>query len=525
MYWNATAPSSPRFPELEGDLSVDVAVIGGGIVGVTTARCLKDRGLSVALVEARRVGREVTGKSTAKVTSQHNILYQTLFQKFGEERTRLYAEAQETALHKIRTLIGEHEIDCDLETQPAFTYTQAEQHVSKIEKEVEITRQLGLPASLVQPEQPGGNDGSELPFPFLAAIRFENQAQFHPTKYVAGLAETIPGDGSHVFEHSRVLHWKPDQIETSRGRVTARHVVMATHIPLGQTGAYYTRAYPQAEPVIAARIHRPVPDGMSINVENPKHSFRTHRDPETGAVYGIAAGTSFKPGHTEESRQHFAELETWFQETFAADEIEYRWVNEDYKSMDSAPFIGWSTSIGRDYLIATGFDSWGITNGTAAGMILAQLAEDKDPDHPWLKIFDSKRVKPVAGGAEFVKENTAVGAHLVSGYLSPKPKSFAELQKGQAAVLKIRGKNIAAFRDERGHLHTVSAVCTHMGCILGWNDVDRTWDCPCHGARFQFDGEVIHGPATKPLAPFQPGDEAEGDDVVEEKEAEGHPRN
>lgn len=490
-YWNATA-AAPTFPELEGDHAVDVAIIGGGIVGVTTARLLKDRGLTVAVVEARQVGREVTGKSTAKVTSQHSIIYHTLVQKFGEDRARIYAEAQETALRRIEALAGQYGIDCSLEVKPAYTYTQQEKYVPEIEKEVEIARKLGLPASLVRE--------SGLPFPVLAAMRFNNQAQFHPTRYVAGLAETLPGDGCHVFEHSRVMEWEPDRIETARGRVSARHVVMATHMPLGQVGGYYARAYPQAEPVIAARIGR-VPEGMYISLESPSHSIRTHRH-ESGAIYGIAAGSSFKPGHTDEERESFADIERWLTENFDAGPIEYRWVNEDYKSMDAAPFIGWSNSMGRDYLVATGFGAWGLTNGTAAAMIIADLAEGKD--HPWLELFDAKRVKPVAGAAEFVKENTAVAAHLVTGYLSRKLKSFDDLQAGDAAIMKIDGKNIAAFRDERGQLHALSAVCTHMGCLLGWNEVDRSWDCPCHGSRFELNGEVIHGPATKPFAPFLP---------------------
>lgn len=485
-YWNATA-DAPAFPQLTEALSVDVAIIGGGIVGITTARALKDMGLTTAVIEARKVGRQVTGRSTAKITSQHNIIYQTLEQKFGEDRARLYGEAQESGLRKIQSLAEQYGIDCDIEPKPAYTYTRKEEYVSQIEKEVEVARKLGLPATLVRE--------TALPFSVLAAVKFDNQAQFHPTKYVAGLAQTIPGDGCHVFENSRAVEWEPDRVVTDHGSVAARHTVMATHLPLGQVGGYYARAYPQAEPVIAARISR-MPDGMYITVEQPSHSIRTHRR-ENGDVYGIVAGTSFKPGHTDEERKHFEDIERWLAENFDAGPIEYRWVNEDYKPMDSAPFIGWSSSVGGSYLVATGFNAWGISNGTAAGMILADLATGKE--NRWLEIFDAKRVKPVAGGSEFLKENAEVAAHLVSGYLSRRLKSFDELGPGEAAIMKIHGKNIAAFKDEQGQVHAVSAICTHMGCIVGWNEADRTWDCPCHGSRFELNGDVIHGPATKPL--------------------------
>lgn len=485
-YWNATT-AAMGFPPLSGDIRVDIAIVGGGIVGITAARLLKDKGLTVAVVEARRVGRQVTGKSTAKVSSQHGLIYRTLESKFGEERARLYGDAQEAAVRKIQQLASEYKIDCDLESRSAYVYTCDEKHVSDIEKEVEVAQRIGLPATLVH--QTG------LPFEVLAAIRFDGQAQFHPTKYVAGLAQTIPGDGSDVFENSRVVDYEPTLVVTDHGTINARHVMMATHLPLGQIGGYCARAYPLAEPVIAARLKR-VPDGMYLNVEQPSHSIRAHRNAD-GTVFGIAAGSGFKPGHVDEERQHFGDLERWLIQNFEAGPIEYRWVNEDYSSMDSAPLIGWSSSIGESYLVATGFNAWGISNGTVAGIIIAELATGHE--HPWSAVFDAARHKPIAGGAKFVKGNVEVAAHLVSGYLSRKPKTFDELTLGDAAIMSIDGKNIAAFKDEHGSVHAVSAVCSHMGCIVGWNETDRTWDCPCHGSRFELSGEVIHGPATQPL--------------------------
>jgi glycine/D-amino acid oxidase-like deaminating enzyme/nitrite reductase/ring-hydroxylating ferredoxin subunit len=487
-YWNATAGEGAAFPALRGEMEVDVAIVGGGIVGATAARLLKDCGATVALVEARRVGRQVTGKSTAKMSSQHGILYTTLEKKFGEDRARLYAEAQEAGIAKIVELARTHGIDADIEPRPAYVYTLDETRVEDIEKEVEVARRLGLPASLTR--------DTGLPFEVLQAMRWDGQAQFHPTKYVQGLAATIPGEGSHVFENSRVVDWDPHRIVTGDGAVRARCVVMATHIPLGQVGMYYALAYPMAEPVVAAPIGR-VPPGMYKNAEQPGHSIRTHKGAD-GQMWGIAAGTHYKPGHVDDELTALRDIETWLVEQFDAGPVRYRWINEDYSAMDSAPFIGWSSRLGGEgYLVATGFAAWGISNGTAAGMIIADLATGKE--NRWTEMFDAARIKPVAGGGEFAKENADVAAHLVSGYLSRKPKSFDELAPGDAAIMKIDGDNVAAFRDEQGQVHAVSAVCTHMGCIVGWNATDRTWDCPCHGSRFELSGEVIHGPATKPL--------------------------
>jgi len=485
-YWNATAGDGPRFPALAGDLEVDVAIIGGGIVGVTTARLLKDRGLRVAVVEARRVGRQVTGKSTAKMSSQHGILYQVLERKFGEDKARLYAEAQEAGIGEIQRLAGQYGIAADIEAMPAFVYTRDESYVEQIEKEVEVAKRLGLPASLTR--------DTGLPFDVLTAMRWDGQAQFHPTRYVAGLAATIPGEGSHVFEGSRAVDYEPTRVVTEAGSVTARHGVMATHLPLGQVGMYYSTNYPMAEPVIAAPIRR-VPPGMYKNAEQPGHSIRTHR--RNGQVYGIVAGSHYKPGHPDDELRHMADIERWLAENFEAGPVEYRWINEDYSAMDSAPFIGWSSHGGNGYLVATGFAAWGISNGTAAAMIIADLATGKE--NRWTAMFDAARIKPVAGAGEFIKENAEVASHLVSGYLSRKPRSYDELAPGDAAILKIDGDNVAAFKDEDGRVHAVSAVCTHMGCLVGWNATDRTWDCPCHGSRFELSGEVIHGPATQPL--------------------------
>lgn len=486
-YWNETASVS-AFPQLAGNIDVDVAIIGGGIVGVTTARLLKDLGLRVAVVEARMVGQQVTGKSTAKVSSLHGTIYQTLEQKFGEDRAKLYADAQKTAIRRIADLTRQWNIEADLETMPAYTFTNDPNCVSQVEKEVEIAKRLGLPANLVK-----GDIG--LPQPALAAVRFDNQAQFHPVRYVAGLAASIPGDGCHVFEGSRVVDWEPTRVVTDHGTVAARHVVMATHLPLGQVGGYYTMAYPKAEPVIAAPIRR-VPPGMYLNVETPSHSIRTHKN-ENGQVYGIVAGTSFKPGHPDDEQKHIAEIESWLRDTFESGPVEYRWINEDFTPMDGAPFVGWSSNLGHGYLVATGFDAWGISNGTAAAMIIADLIDGKE--NPWLAVFDATRIKPVAGAKEFVAGNLEVASHLVSGYLARKPKSYDELEPGHAAIMKVDGDNIAAFKDEQGIVHAVSAVCSHMGCLVGWNATDRTWDCPCHGSRFELSGEVIHGPASRPL--------------------------
>ncbi len=496
-YWNATAPAS-NFPALSSDIEADVAVIGGGIVGVTTARLLRDRGLTVALVEARRVGEGVTGKSTAKITSQHNIAYSILKKKFGLDGARRYADANETGLRTIRRLVERHGIDCALEARPAFTWTRDPDEVERIEQEALLAAELGLSAWLTR--------DTGLPFSVLAATRWDDQAQFHPTRYLKALAATVPGEGCHVFECSRVTDWDPHRIQTESGSVRARHVVMATHLPLGRTGLFFAENFPHMHSVIMGRATPArVPRGMYLNAERPRFSVRGHRD-ETGQDWLIFAGSSFRHGHVDEERDSFDELERFAFSHFGVAPA-WRWTNEDYTPMDHAPFIGRSSSIGEGYLVATGFNAWGITTGTAAAILIADLIEGKEND--WLKLFDATRVKPLAGAAELVRGTAETAAHLIGGYTRRKPHNLASIGVGEAAVLKLDGHNVAAFRDETGALHACSAVCTHMGCLVGWNETDRTWDCPCHGSRFALDGSVIHGPAVSPLAPAEIGAETE----------------
>jgi len=486
-YWNATAPGA-SFPALSGRIEADVAIVGGGIVGVTAAAMLRERGLTVALLEGARIGEGVTGKSTAKVTSQHNITYTTIERKFGADGARLYAEANEAGLGTIAELCARHRLDCHLERRAAYTYTLDEGEVSRLEDEVKAAQRCGLPASLTKE--------AGLPFGVSAAMRWDNQAQFHPTKYVKGLASAVASDRCRLFENSRVIDWDPHRIATDQGDVKARHVVMATHLPLGQIGLFYAENYPHMHAVIMGRAQAGrVPHGMYLSVETPRHSMRGHRD-EAGQDWMIFTGPSFKHGDVEAEREGFRDLETFAARHFGV-EAEYRWTNEDYTPMDHAPFVGRSSSFGDAYFVATGFNAWGITNGTAAAMLIADMIAGRD--NPWLELFDATRIKPAASAKEFASGTAATAGHLIGGYLARKPHEFDAVGLGEGKVLKIDGHNVAAWRDDAGEVHAVSAACTHMGCLVGWNETDRTWDCPCHGSRFAADGAVLHGPAVKPL--------------------------
>lgn len=484
-YWNDSATET-GFERLAGRIEADVAIVGGGMAGVMAAAVMKDRGLNVALVEAARVGRQTTGRSTAKLTAQHRLIYQRLETDRGLDKARIYADAQQAGLDLIRRFCAEFGIDADLETRNAVVWTADEQMVGEIEAEAQTCARLDLPAHLIEADA--------LPFGARAALGLARQAQFHPTKFVTGLAGAISDARCRMFENSRVTDWAPDRVATADGEIRARHVVMATHLPPGQIGFYYAVAAPYAEPVIVAPVDDPPPD-MYINAEEPARSLRTHRARD-GQLYAIAAGEAFRPGETEAQERAFSGLETWLMEHVASGPARWRWVNEDYRATDHLPFVGRSSSLRDAYLVATGFGARGLTNGAAAAIMLADLLSGRE--NRWLDLFDASRLGAILT-AGFAQENFKTAKHLVGDRLSAKLHDFEALEPGQAGVLKVDGETVAAYRERGGKLHAVSALCTHMGCLVGWNPTDRTWDCPCHGSRFGIDGDVIHGPAITPL--------------------------
>ena len=490
-YWVATVGDVPAYHPLDGDLDVDVAVIGGGIVGLTAAELLTRAGKRVALIEARKLGQQVTGRSTAKVTSQHGLIYQRLLKEFGEEAARAYGGANQAGLEQIARLVRDRDIDCDFERAAAYVYARSDAELAEIEREIEVAERLGLPAAFVR--------DVPLPFATTGAIRFDDQAQLNPLKYCLGLAKSLAGAGGLVFEGTRarsVEHGEPCRVTTERGTVTARDVIDATHMPLGKEGMFFTKAYPFAHTVVAARIDPArAPQGMFLSAATPSHSVRAARWNEE--IYLIAAGGAYKPGHPDRELEMFDDLQRFVRDAFAVQTIDYYWTNQDYESMDGMPFIGRVGSGAEHLFVATGFNAWGITTGTAAGLILSDLLLGRA--NPWTEVFDASRIKPVTAAPSFVRENVSAGVQLVGGYMARRPGALGDLAPGEAAVLDVDGERVAVFKDEQNEVHAVSAVCTHLYCTLGWNPADRTWDCPCHGSRFGVDGSVIHGPATAGL--------------------------
>ena len=490
--WLATTPET-NFPALASDISVDVAVLGGGMAGITTALLLKQAGMSVAVIEAGRVVESVTGNTTAKVTSQHGLIYDHLISQFGTDGAQAYADAQQAAIEKIASLIQEHGVDCDFTRASAYVYTEDEKELERITAEVEAATKLGLPASYVET--------TPLPFEIKGAIEFRDQARFHPRKYLLALVEQIPGGGSHVFEGTRALDIDEEDescsVKTDKGTIRAGRVVIATHFPYPDGAMYFSRMHPKRSYVVGCRLRGKAPEGMFITSEAPFHSFRSNPLEDGGEIW-MVGGENHKTGQGGDTSERYRNLELWARERFDVKAIEYRWSTQDNVTVDRVPYIGKASTGSERLYVATGFGGWGMTNSTVSAMILSDLILGRDND--WSSLFDPGRFKPLTAAKDFVVENVDVAKHFVGDRLSvPDEESATDLAEGEGRVVKLDGEKVAVCKLEGGATHAVSATCTHMGCIVSWNSAEKSWDCPCHGSRFNYDGRVIQGPANEDL--------------------------
>ena len=494
-FWVDSTPATD-YPALSGDITVDVAVLGAGITGLTTAALLKREGKSVAVVDLKRIGRGVTGYTTAKLTVGQNLIYKGLVGTFGEEGARLYAESNQAAIERVAAFVEQDGIDCDFERASNYVYTESREELDELREEVEAANRAGVQATLVTE--------TDLPYEVAGAIRVDNQAQFHPRKFVLPLAAEVAGEGSHVFENTRALkvrHGDPCVVETPSGTIRARDVVVATHIPFSDRGLFFAKAHPSRSYAVAARMDgASAPRGMYISSSQPTRSIRSTPG-AGGARVLVVGGEGHKPGQERDTRPRYEALERFLRERFQAEEVQWRWAAQDYVPVDGAPYIGRLTRRSRHIYVATGFAKWGLTKGVLAAIMFADAIGGRE--NPWAELYDAKRIKPVASTPKFVKENAQAGWHFVADR-ARRAGDVAAIAPGDGAVVTRGGRKLAVYRDEQGELHAMSAVCQHLYCIVEWNTAEKSWDCPCHGSRYSATGTVIQGPTVRDLKPADP---------------------
>jgi glycine/D-amino acid oxidase-like deaminating enzyme/nitrite reductase/ring-hydroxylating ferredoxin subunit len=485
-------------PPLTRELEVDACVIGAGITGLTAALELQRGGRSVAVLDMHRIGAGVTGHSTAKLSSLQGTTYSELERRFGPGGAAAYAALNEGAIASIVDRIQTFGLECGLRRRPHAIFAWHEAQGRELEEEAGAATRAGLAVRRV--------DDLGLPFPIAGALVRDDQAELQIRDYLAGLARAVLDGGGRIFEDTTATHVgegpRPEVRTRGGGTVRAHDVVVATHYPFLDRGLYFPRLTPKRSYCVAVRAAVPLPDIMAISAGPPTRSLRAAPDPHRpGEELLVLGGEGHLAGEQgDRTDERYRALAAFAKEWFGATEVTHRWSAHDMTTADGLPYAGRLTPLSRHVWVATGFRKWGLTNGTAAAQIIAGRILGGEPAHAGL--FDTARFTPVRSVPGLAKEIVKDAKHFVGDRLKrPEGDSVDALEPGgDGRLLKVDGELVAASRDADGTVHALSAVCTHLGCRVGWNRAERTWDCPCHGSRFGADGTVLEGPAVQPLA-------------------------
>ena len=488
--WLATAGYT-GFPELRGTVEVDVAVIGGGIAGLTAALALKRSGRSVAVLEAARIGTGVTGHTTGKVTSLQRLAYTALNRTHGSSAAVTYGLANQAAVEHIARVVAAEDIPCGFRRVANYTIARSADALPLVRAEAELAATLGLPATFTA-EVP-------LPFPVAGAVGFDGQAQIHAVQYLQGLAARVDGEGSFVFEGTRAHGLReetPVEVAARNGTVLAADAVVATNVAFGDHGRFQALCPPHRSYIVAATVDGPPLDATFISADEPMLSLL--RVQLNGQTYLLAGGEGHPAAERVDPASRHARLAGHARSLFGAGPVAYRWSTQDTMPRDGLPYAGPLNPDSRHAFVITGLRKWGLTNGTAAALMLADLLNGTPNE--WAKLFDSNRAPAPAGTRPDASPEPAVaGSGDQTG--ADVARQIAALAPGDGTVVDDGGSPTAYYRDQASGIHAVSAVCTHLGCTVGFNRGDRTWDCPCHGSRFDLQGQVIQGPAIEDLPP------------------------
>ena len=495
-FWIDSAPIQ-KFPKVQRSISVDVVVVGAGVTGITTAYVLKQTGLTVALTERERVASIDTGHTTAHLTYITDVELRELARNFGEDHAQAAWDAGAAAIDEIERIVGEEKIECEYTRVPAYIHVcvggPSKKEAPSLKKEADLAAKLGFDAVYLE----------SAPYFNLPAVRFANQAKFHPRKYLRSLVKKIPGNGSYVFEKSAASEFdaKQRRVKVNRNWISFDRVVIATNNPLvgfaSITAAtlFQTKLSLYTSYALGGRVPSgTLPEALFWDTRDPYDYLRIdrHRDFD----YLIYGGEDHKTGQKKQTQRAYARLLGRLKKIIPEVRVDHRWSGQVICTPDGLPYIGENA---EHQFVATGYCGNGITFGTVAAMMARDWVTGRK--NPWTDLFAVDRKKLKGATWNYVRENKDYPYYMIKDRIArPEAESVREIKRGQGMVVGSRGKKRAVFRDRNGDLHQLSPVCTHLGCLVRWNPAESTWDCPCHGSRFKPTGEVIAGPAEEALA-------------------------
>lgn len=460
---------------LNKDIKTDVLVIGAGIAGILTAYMLKQKGREVVVIDAAEIASGNTKNTTAKITSQHDLIYSKLITEFGEEKARQYAKANELAIKKYKEVIEDRRIECDFEEKPAYVYSLNEVEVLK--EEAEAAKKLGIDAEFVQK--------ANLPFKIKGALKFNNQAQFNPLKFLKDISNELV-----IYENTRALEIKENLVVTSGGNITAKNIVVATHYPIMNAPGYYFMKMHQERSYVLALENTNKIDGMYIDLNKEGYSFRTYNN------LLLLGGISHRTGENEEGGS-YDELRKVAKRLYPKAKEKYHWSAQDCMTIDGIPYIGRYSSETPNIYVATGFNKWGMTSSMVSAMIISDMILEKEND--FSEIFSPRRFDLSLSINNIANDLIETAKNFIAQKVYIPSSEIEHIKNGHGGIIEYNGEKVGVYKNKEGKEFFVSTKCTHLGCQLSWNADELTWDCPCHGSRFDYKGRLIGSPATKDL--------------------------
>lgn len=532
-YWINSEKNKEKYNKVEKNIETDICIIGGGITGISTAYYLTKENLKVTVLDMGKIGFQTTGNSTAKITSQHGLFYKDLKDSKGEDFARLYYDANEDAIKNIKKIVEKEKIQCDLECQSAYVLAANKEEVQKVKDEVEVVRGFGGHAEYLERED---IDKNLLILNPLAAIRFKNQAQFNSYKYTIELAKICKNLGANIYENTKVVDVRDEKdyyyLETEDGyKIKAKYLVITTKYPIiNIPGFYFMKMYQSTSYGISIPVKEKLFDGMYITSTNPKVSLRMAKvdnniikDVVDGNIENyakqdkenrkrvkekqnskidneyvlIVVGADHKTGEKTDLSNSYKKLENIAKQIYPQGKVENYWNTEDYITLDKIPYIGKYSNMWENAYVATGFNKWGITTSNIATNIITDMIIGRK--NRYEDIFISTRVEPVKNRQEVGNMLKETVSSLVLKKFELPESEQASLKNEEGKIIEIEGEKVGAYKDKEGRIYTIVPKCAHLGCELSWNNLDKTWDCPCHGSRYDYTGKMLYGPTVKDL--------------------------